>query len=111
MLQILQCLTQLVRTRGPLHAAADALQLANDFVNLLTPHQRTYPLQITVAASDKEHLLYHIILVCRHVDGLRAYPCGLVNYMFRPHNRHSLLTFCIVEDINIFVANLGIFCD
>ena len=69
-LQLRQCLAELVRTRCALHATTDALQFADDIINLLTPYQRTYPLQVPVATTNEEHLLYHIILVSRHIDDL-----------------------------------------
>ena len=51
---------------------------ASHIINLLPPHQRTYPLQVPVATTDKEHLLYDVVLVSSHVNGpasIRPWAC------------------------------------
>lgn len=69
-LQLLQGCGQLVGTGGELVAAADALQPADDIVDALSCHQLAYSLQVTVTATKEKHLLYHVVLVCRHIDDL-----------------------------------------
>ena len=59
-------------------AAADAVQFADDIVNLLTCHQTTDPLQVTVATAQKGDLLDDAVVIDRHIDELRASALGFV---------------------------------
>jgi len=73
-LQLAQGLAQLVGTRRALHPAADALQSSDDIIDALSSNQLADALQVAIATADKEHLLYHVVLVSRHIDGPRTNP-------------------------------------
>ena len=68
--QLLQCTAKLVRAGSGLAAAPDAVEFADDIVHFLPGHQAADSLQIAVTAAVKENLLYHIVLIDRHIDKL-----------------------------------------
>ena len=76
--QLFQSAAELVGARGGLPATADAVEFADDIVNLLTHHQGADALQVAVAALDEIHLLDDIIIVSRHVNQLRASTLRLI---------------------------------
>ena len=77
-LQLLQCPAKLVRTRGGFVPAADALEFFDYLVRLLPFHQTTNRLQVAAATAYKRNLLYHILLINRHINQLRAGALGFV---------------------------------
>ena len=69
-LQLFQRTAQLVRTRGALCAASQAVEPLDDVVYLLSAHQLADTLQVAIAPSEEEHLLNDVMLVGRYVDEL-----------------------------------------
>ena len=67
-LQLFQCPAELVGTTGGLFSASYAVEFADHVVDFLSCHQTTDPLQVAVAATYKEHLLDHIIIIGRHIN-------------------------------------------
>ena len=65
--QLLQRATKLVGTGGAFHAASDTVEVADNVVYLLPCHQSAYPLQIAVASADEADVLYHVVIVSRHL--------------------------------------------
>lgn len=82
MLQLLQCPAKLVRARGGFVPATDALEFFDDLVRLLPFHQTTNRLQVAPATACKRNLLYHILLINRHINQLRASTLGFVKSVF-----------------------------
>ena len=83
--QLFQSTAQLVGTRRILRAASDAVNFADDIVDVLPAHQLTDTLQVAIATTEKEDLLDDVILVCRNVNELRASSLRFVLYMFCLH--------------------------
>ena len=57
----------------------------NHIVNLLTSHQLTNALQISIASAQEKHLLDHVVLIGCHINHLRTSAVSLILYMFRFH--------------------------
>lgn len=70
--------TELVGTGCRFIAAADAIQFANDIVNLLACHQTADALQITMATAIKKDLPNDAIVINGHINQLRAGTLGFV---------------------------------
>ena len=51
-----------------LGTAADAVDLGNHIVDLLSTHQLADSLEVAITTSKEEHLLYHVILIGSHVN-------------------------------------------
>jgi hypothetical protein len=58
----------LVGAGGALGTAADAVDLGDYIVDLLTAYQLADALEVAIAASKEEHLLNNIVLVGSHVN-------------------------------------------
>lgn len=67
-LQSFQSTAELVGARCGLVATANAVETSDDIINLLTNDQFAYTLKVTVATSDKEHLLNDAVVVRRHIN-------------------------------------------
>ena len=67
-LQLFESAAQLIRARGALGTAADAVDLRNHIVDLLSTHQLADSLEVAITTSKEEHLLYHVILIGSHVN-------------------------------------------
>ena len=85
MLYPLQCPAQLVGARCAFCTATYAVEALDDIVNMLPTHQRADALQVSVAASKKEHLLDDVVLISSHVDELRAGAPRFILYMLCTH--------------------------
>ena len=70
LLELLESATELVGTGGALGATADTVETADDVVNLLTLHQQTDALQVTMTTTQEENLLDNVVLVGRHINEL-----------------------------------------
>ena len=68
LLELFEGACELVGTAGVLGAAANAVDLADDVVDLLSAHQLADTLQVTITSTQEEYLLDHIVLVGCHVD-------------------------------------------
>ena len=55
--------TELIRARGAACTAMDAIELADDIVDVLTGDQLADALQVAIATTHKEHLLDDVVLV------------------------------------------------
>ena len=84
--KLFQRATELVGTGRALGTAADAVELADDIIDVLSAHQLADALQIAVAATQEEHLLDDVVLIDGDVNQFRARALCLVLYMFRIHN-------------------------
>ena len=60
--------TELIGARGAAHTAMDAIELADDIVDVLTDDQLADALQIAIATTHKEYLLDDIVLVGSDVN-------------------------------------------
>ena len=69
-LELLECPAQLVRTRCTLGSTTYSVNLWDYIVNLLSTHQLTDTLQVSITATKEEHLLNHIVLIGSHVNEL-----------------------------------------
>ena len=61
---------KLVRAGRSFAATPDAVEFLNDIVHFLAGYQAADALQVAVTAAIKEDLLYHIVLIDRHIDKL-----------------------------------------
>ena len=93
MLYPLQCPAQLVGARCTFCAAADAVELADDIVNVLSSYQLAYSLQIAVAATLEIHILNNTVIGSRNVNPRRTGPLCLIHDMF--HDAILFLGFVI----------------
>ena len=64
--------TELIGARGAAHTAMDAIELADDIVDVLTGHQLADALQVAITASYEEDLLDNVVLIGRHIYQLRT---------------------------------------
>ena len=67
-LQLFERAAQLIRARGALGTAADAVDLGDYIIDLLTAYQLADALEVAIAASKEEHLLNNIVLVDSYVN-------------------------------------------
>ena len=67
---MLQGATELVWAGGEFGATADTVETTDDVVNLLTLHQQTDALQVTMTTTQEENLLNNVVLVGRHINEL-----------------------------------------
>lgn len=97
-LQLLQCAAELVGARGRLAAAADAVEFADDIVNLLADDEAANTLQVAVASAQEENLLDDVVVVRRRVNEHRAGALCLILYMFHDsmvsHSFHTSFFDC-----------------
>ena len=62
-LQLLESSAELIGARGAAHTTVDAIEFADDIVDVLTGDQLADALQVTIATTHKEHLLDDVVLV------------------------------------------------
>lgn len=67
-LQLLESSTELIGTRGAAHTTVDAIEFADNVVDMLTDDQLADALQIAIASTHKEYLLDDIVLVGSDVN-------------------------------------------
>ena len=68
-----------------LGTAADAVDLGDYIIDLLTAYQLADALEVAIAAAQEEYLLDHVVLIGSHVNQFRAGAVSLVLDMFRLH--------------------------
>ena len=84
-LQLFKCTTELIRTGCAFSPATDTIEFENHIVDLLSANQLADTLQIAITATQKEHLLNHIVLISGHINQLGTSAVGLVLYVLRLH--------------------------
>ena len=76
---------ELVGAGGRLRTASDAVELADDSIDMLAANEAANALQIAMATAQEKHLLNDVVLIGSNVDELRAGPLRLILYVFGFH--------------------------
>lgn len=61
---------ELVRAGGRLRTASDAVELADDSIDMLAANEAADALQVAMAPAQEKHLLNDIVLIGSNIDEL-----------------------------------------